>query len=131
MIPLKKNTHRTSRVGHEIQRFLSSLIVQGGLPPLAEHETPDRLIAITRVDVSPDVKNATVFYTHMDAAVEKAARLYFEAAASRIRGMMGQAIQFRHTPRLRFVIDLDVKKKSRIDSLLEKVGQLPPPEDEA
>ena len=113
--------------------------VRAALADLIETETADPRLAfvtITEADVTPDHEVATIYYSTLDPGVvsrdprrtggdripdadEVAAGL--EAAASRLRVMVGRRAQLRVTPELRFARDPVTDQLSRLDELLRGI----------
>ena len=84
------------------------------------------LVTVTGVRVSPDLAQATVFYSVLDdgddpedAAEE--AREGLQSAAGRIQATVGSETRMRRTPRLRFEPDPTVERARRIEDALREV----------
>lgn len=75
------------------------------------------LVSITDVDISPDIKNATVYLSIL-APEDKQNRQTFEAichAIGPIQFQLGRDLTGKYCPRLRF--ELDTKMKKTIETL--------------
>jgi len=77
------------------------------------------MITITDARMTPDLRDATVYYTVLgDAAAQSGTAAALESAKGMLRSTVGKALGLRHTPTLTFVQD-DVPEKARhIDALL-------------
>ena len=65
------------------------------------------VISITRVDISPDLENATVYVSVMDDEHSKEETIHALAtAAPFLRRQLKQRVSIRKTPNLHFVLDL-------------------------
>lgn len=113
--------------------------VREALADLIESEFADprlRFVTITEVQTTPDVKQATVFYTTLDPELvsrdpattggdrvaephEVAAAL--DAAAPRLQSLLAQRVRMRNTPRLRFEPDPVAAQAVRVEELLRDV----------
>lgn len=83
------------------------------------------LISVTEVDVSPDMKNATVYLSIM-AADETASSISYEAichAIGPIQMQLGRDLIGRYCPRLRFARDEKMKKTLQTLQLIEQAEQ--------
>lgn len=121
--------------------------VQAALADLIETEVADprlAFITITEADVTPDHEVATIYYSTLDPMVvsrdprrsggdripgasEVADGL--EAAAPRLRSLLGRRVKLRVSPELRFRRDPVVEQASRIDELLSSIDtdvEVPP-----
>lgn len=88
------------------------------------------LVTVTGVRVSPDLAQATVFYSVLEGENEEEAREGLQSAAGRIQGSVGAQTRLRRTPRLRFEPDPVVERATRIDAALREVKAHDDPHDE-
>lgn len=81
------------------------------------------LVSVTEVDVSPDIKNATIYLSILTPDNRKA-EITFEAichAAGPIQHQLGRDLTGKHCPRLRFEKDRKVKKTLETLRLIDQV----------
>ncbi|MCD0445297.1 30S ribosome-binding factor RbfA [Glycomyces sp. A-F 0318] len=81
------------------------------------------MVTITDARMTPDLREATVFYTVLgdeDQVKDSAAGL--ERATGHLRTTVGQALGMRHTPSLKFVADTVPDQANRIEELLAKAA---------
>jgi len=77
------------------------------------------MATITSVDVSPDLKNAKVFYSVLgDEARWASAQEGLAAAKAFIRRELGGRLHIRRVPDLAFVADRSLERAERIERLL-------------
>ncbi|MBA3390967.1 MAG: 30S ribosome-binding factor RbfA [Actinomycetota bacterium] len=88
------------------------------------------LVTVTGVRVSPDLGQATVFYSVLAGENEEEAREGLQSAAGRIQSSVGAQTRLRRTPRLRFEPDPVVERASRIDAVLREVKTHDDPDNE-
>ena len=103
---------RSQRVADQVARELASLLVE-------ELEDPRlRRVTVSGVDLSPDMRNATVYVT-LPGDADPAAAL---AALNRARGLMrrrlGERVRLKYLPELRFEHDTTLDRADRIEQLL-------------
>jgi ribosome-binding factor A len=79
------------------------------------------LVTITGVRVSPDLANATVFYSVLSGESAEEAQEGLQSAAGRIQAAVGAQTRLKRTPRLHFEPDPVVEQAARIESALREV----------
>jgi ribosome-binding factor A len=75
------------------------------------------LVTITGVDVSPDLRHATVFYAALgrhDAEIAEA----LEAAAKPLRAALGREVRLKYLPALHFREDPAIEAGERVEQIL-------------
>ncbi|MBI1733342.1 MAG: 30S ribosome-binding factor RbfA [Gammaproteobacteria bacterium] len=107
---------RNRRVADQVQREIAAM-VQVELDP-GKHG----LVTISGADVSPDLKQAKVFFTCIGGRLrpEELERCLNDQAAH-YRHRLASALTMRSVPRLQFCYDASVERGSRIHSLLESL----------
>jgi ribosome-binding factor A len=88
------------------------------------------LVTVTGVRVSPDLANATVFYSVLAGEDAEEAREGLQSAAGRIQAAVGAQTRLKRTPRLRFEPDPVVEQVTRIESALREVRSDDDPHEE-
>ena len=77
------------------------------------------MITITDTRITPDLREATVFYTVLgDVAAQAATAAALESAKGLMRSTVGKALGLRHSPTLTFVLDNVQENVKHIDELL-------------
>ena len=105
---------RTVRISEEMKREISA-IIQGELkdPRLS------RLISVTNVNVTKDLRYAKVFVSIMGNDEEKKNALDgLKSAAGFIRREVGHRIQLRYTPEIQFELDNSIEHGAYISKLI-------------
>ena len=80
------------------------------------------LVTVTNVRVSPDLRQATIFYSLLSGEDVEGAREGLQSSAGRIQATVGAQTRLKHTPRLRFEQDPVVENASRIEAALKKLN---------
>ena len=88
------------------------------------------LVTVTGVRVSPDLAQATVFYSVLAGADAEEAQEGLASAAGRIQAAVGTQTRLKRTPRLRFEPDPVVEQVVKIESALREVRPVDNPHDE-
>ena len=88
------------------------------------------LVTVTGVRVSPDLAQATVFYSVLAGADAEEAQEGLASAAGRIQAAVGTQTRLKRTPRLRFETDPVVEQVARIERALREVRPVDDSHDE-
>ncbi len=108
---------RADRVSGLIQEALSDLIKKN------IHDPRLAMTTITKVKMSPDLKQARVYFTiYGDDSKSEAAAKGFESARGFIKRSLAPRLGLRYMPDLKFFYDESFDYGSHIDQLLRKVS---------
>ncbi|MDE0830781.1 MAG: 30S ribosome-binding factor RbfA [Vicinamibacterales bacterium] len=106
---------RPERIGDQIRAEVSTLLLRSVRDPAL------RLITLTHVKVSRDLRHARVYYTApIDASAIETKR-GLRRAAPFLRGQLGRRVRLRHVPELTFVYDDSFEREQRIAQVLEEI----------
>lgn len=113
---------RSARVAELIQSELAELILREVKDPRVAN------IVITRVEVSPDLRNARVYFSrygegHGEEKEVQEGLKGLERAAGFLQGRIGERIRLKRTPRLRFEVDRNIAYSDEIDRLLHSIHE--------
>jgi ribosome-binding factor A len=107
---------RPERVAEEFREVLAEEI-----PRLKDPRVG--FVTVTRVEVSPDLRRATIFYTVMGKDRDhRATRAGLQSARSHLRGVLGQQVRLKFTPELEFEEDVGLAQVERVTELLRQIG---------
>ncbi len=113
---------RTVQVGGLLQKEISELLVRKTKDPRLE------MVTITGVEVSPDLKQARVYFSRFGASVEVQRVLEgLQSAAGFLKRELGQRMKLRHVPELEFIHDISFEYGDRIESLLKELNPVKEP----
>jgi ribosome-binding factor A len=119
-------TRRQERVSERIHHEISDLL---------QNEIRDprlTFVTVTDVEISPDLKLATVYVSALGDDEAKAAALAgLERASGYIRRELAQRLQMRVTPAVRFVLDESWERGARVDALLDSLHSSPSDDSES
>jgi len=108
---------RPERVGHLLQQRLAELFARGLKDPRLG------LVTITGVKMSPDLREARVFWTvHGEIEVRKDTALGLSAARGYLRHELS-TLGLRVLPDLNFTYDEAIDRGDRIEKLLREVHE--------
>ncbi len=118
-------SHRTERLGEEIRKIISEMLVKG---ELKDPRFSENMIGVSGVDVTRDGSYATVYVTCLSysgtslADAEKKALLEaFEHSQGYIRSVIGKAVKVRYVPVLLFKFDESFEYGARMDRILDEI----------
>jgi ribosome-binding factor A len=110
-------SRRTERVSGVLREEISRLLIEELQDPRV-----GRLVTVAHVEPSPDLQHAQVRITVLgDATAATGALAGLEAAAGYLRRKLGQRLQFKKTPELKFVLDESVREGDRVLDLLNSL----------
>lgn len=111
----KAPSQRQLRVGEELRHVLANIIERGDIrdPDLA-----GRVITVTEVRISPDLKNATVFVVPLGGGDCGPVLAGLKRARPFLRHEIARMMELRAVPNLSFEPDTSFDEASKIDALL-------------
>ena len=111
---------RASRVGEQIHKEISALLVRGLKDPRIGFAT------ITAVDVTSDLHLARVYFTVMgDEKVRSETEKGLKSSIPFIRRELGKRLRLRYVPDLSFQYDSSLEYGNRIEALLQEINEQP------
>ena len=109
---------RPDRVGDQIRSELAQLIARD------VHDPGIGFVTLTRVQVSPDLQVARVFYTVLgDEKARKNSARALERAAPFLRRQIGSRLRLKRVPELRFQYDEATAGADRIDQIINELHE--------
>jgi ribosome-binding factor A len=114
-------TDRQQKVAQLLQSIVASFI---------QHEAnTDPLITVTNVTVSPELKNATIYFTTIPAEKEADALIFLQRSATEMRQYVKKKMHIKIIPHLTFSVDYGERHRQHIDELVHETNtptSLPP-----
>lgn len=116
-----------SKPSYPRMRRVNSIIQQVIAEEVEELKDP-RLgfVSITGVETAPNLRNATVYFSTLDLERAEETRDALQAAAPRLRRILGDEVRLKYTPALTFELDRGVAGGERIDEILRGIEQEEP-----
>lgn len=127
----KPTYKRAERVADQIRMEVGDIIARKSKDPRLN------LVTVTKVDVSPDLRNARVYVTTLqggDSSINDV-MAGLEHAMGFIRSELGRRLELRYTPELIFRADVSGRQAERIWKILDELPtdstmDMESPEDE-
>lgn len=108
---------RPDRVAEAIREQVATFLAEGAKDPRIK-----AFVTVTAVDVTRDLRHATVFVSLMgDEAEKKSTMEGLGSVASHLRSVLGKTLRLRSAPEIHFRADESVARASRIESLLAQI----------
>ena len=107
---------RPDRVADQIRAELALLLSR------EVHDPGVGFVTLTRVQISPDLQVARVYYTSLgDEKSRHATARALERAAPFLRRQIGSRVRLRRVPEIRFLYDESIAGQDRIEQLLNEI----------
>jgi ribosome-binding factor A len=101
---------RQLKVAAQIQRIVAIVLLRDVADPRV-----DGLVSVTRVQITPDLRDARVYLSVLGGARTPATVIEgIQSAARHIQGEVAQGLALRFAPRLSFHLDESLKKQAEI-----------------
>lgn len=115
---------RPDRVADQIRGELATLLAR------EVHDPGIGFVTLTRVQISPDLQSARVFYTALgDETARTNSTRALERAAPFLRRQIGSRLRLKRAPELKFIYDESIAGQDRIEQLLNELHTAPAPDD--
>ncbi|MCC7406983.1 MAG: 30S ribosome-binding factor RbfA [Phycisphaeraceae bacterium] len=111
-------SHRKQQIEAMLQKAVSQLLATKLADPRLEG-----LVSITRVDLTPDFSDATVYVSVLPQRNEARALYGLSHAAGHIQSLLRKATALRTIPRLNFKIDGSLKKQDDVLDAIDRARQ--------
>jgi ribosome-binding factor A len=114
---------RADRVAEAIREEIATFLAEDAKDPRIT-----RLVTVTGVDVTRDLRHAKVFVSVMGSEAERTATYEgLASVAGHLRSRVGRALRLRLAPEIEFLPDESIARAARIESLLAQIkdGQRP------
>ena len=113
---------RLLRVGEQVRHALSDILMRG---EVHDETLAKRLVSVTEVRMSPDLRHATVFVKPLLGADEDAVIKALRTNTAYLQSEVARRVNTKYAAKLKFLADESFDEGSHIDKLLRdpKVAQ--------
>jgi len=109
-------SQRSHRIGDQIQKEISALLIKGLKDPRVG------FVTITAVEVTSDLHLARVYFSAMGSESEiKNTEKGLKSSVPFLRRELAKRLRLRYTPELQFQYDSSLAYGNRIDTLLRQI----------
>ena len=113
---------RPERVAEEFREILAEEIGRLKDPRVG-------FITVTRVEVPPDLRRATIYYTVLgEDRDHRRTKAGLRSATAHLRSVLGRQVRLKFTPELEFLEDVGLSQVERVAELLRKIERSRPDE---
>jgi ribosome-binding factor A len=107
---------RPDRVADQIRSEIASMLAR------EVHDPGIGFVTITRVQMTPDLQQARVFFTALgDEKTRRGSERALERAAPFLRRQIGSRLRLRRVPELTFLFDESIAGQDRIEQILNEI----------
>jgi ribosome-binding factor A len=118
---MKEFSTRQLKVGQEVKAILSEEFMRGDMYDPKTFKSIN--ITISEVQVSPDLRNATVFFIPF-AGIDKDRMVdVLTPLAGRLKGIIGKKMAIRNIPSLIFRLDQSFDEAKKMNDLINKIDK--------
>lgn len=117
-------SRRQEQVESTLRRAVSEVLLRNMSDPRVAG-----LVSVTRVAVTPDLREARVFVSVVPQRHEKRAIAGLRDAAGHVHAHVARAVRMRRVPRLEFRLDESIKKESAVLSAIDEAMKRTGPAD--
>ena len=108
---------RPERVADQIRAEVTEMIAR------ELHDPGVGFVTVTRVQVSPDLQHARVYYTSLgDETARRNSAQALGRASGFIRRQIGQRLRLRRAPEVHFHVDESIGHQDRVEQLLKEIA---------
>jgi len=113
------NYSRAERVGDLIQHEVANMILHGEIK-----DPRIGFVTITHVKLSPDLKDAKVYFSQIGTAKEKEkSRAGLNNSSGYIRRILARRLDLRHIPAMEFFFDDSLEYSEHIEQVLKDLKE--------
>jgi ribosome-binding factor A len=113
-------SRRIERINHLLRQEIADLLTR----EVKDSTLSSKLISITEVETSADLRSAKVYFSvYGDEDEIQAAREHLKRASGFLHYNLKERLDLRHTPHLEFVLDRSLQRGDRIMRLMRTIEE--------
>lgn len=119
---IKTVSRRNDKIAAKMRECFSKALTRGDFPILPAHENESKLpsiVTITYIDLSPDLRNATVYYVPLGGLHKEECAIFFKLQTHYFKDLIAKKLNLRYIPELLFKLDGAFEYSGKIDKLLK------------
>lgn len=114
-----RNYKRSDRVGDLIKEEVASMILHGEIK-----DPRIGFVSITHVKMSPDLKEAKVYFSQIGSEKEKEkSRQGLNNASGYVRRALAKRLDLKHIPVITFVFDESLEYSDHIEKVIKEIKE--------
>jgi len=113
------NYRRSERVGDLIKEEIASMVLHGAIK-----DPRIGFVTLTRVDLTPDLKEAKVYFSQIGSAADKEKSAQgLNSASGFVRRALAKSLDLRHIPKITFLFDDSLEYAERIERVIREIKE--------
>jgi len=108
-------SERTERVESLLRELVATFVVA--------EANPNPMITVTHVSVSPNLRDATVFFTTIPEDREQDALVFMKRSGTELRDYIKKRSNLKYIPNFIFEVDSGERARQYIDDLAKKIEE--------
>jgi ribosome-binding factor A len=119
---------RPERVAQFMRREIAEILEHR----LSDPRLAGLVVSVTDVEVTRDLSSARVFVSVLESGEARDRALAaLQSASGFVRHLLGQRLELREIPELRFLHDASIERGARVEELLRRIehGDTPPDDE--
>ena len=111
-------SYRAERTSEDVLRELSAILRE-----LKDPRVKEAMLTIVKIDLSRDLSSCKVFISSLKGIETSMviAKLLNKNAAGFVRHRLGQSLELRHTPEIKFIADGSLENSAHIAEILNNL----------
>lgn len=81
----------------------------------------DPMITVTRVDISPDLRRALIFFTTIPEEKQANAEIFLKRSAGEFRNFLKRNVALKRIPHIEFMLDAGERHRQHIDEVIRDI----------
>lgn len=118
----KTSSRKNDKIAAQIRECFSKALTKGDFPILPVHEIESKIptiITITYIDLSPDLRNAKIYYIPLGGLKKSECKAFFDLQTHYFKSLIAKKLKLRFIPDLIFKLDDSLDYSEKIDNLLK------------
>ncbi len=100
---------------------VTSLLTELTASYIQQEANTDPMITVTNVSVSPDLKNATIYFTTIPDGREQDALIFLKRSGSDLRSFVKKKANLKQIPHFEFAVDCGERHRQHMDEVVRKI----------
>jgi ribosome-binding factor A len=100
---------------------IEGLIKMAAADFVLKEANTDPMITITRVDISPDLRRAIIFFTTIPDDKQKDAEIFLQRSAGEFRHSLKKSVALKRIPHIEFLLDAGERHRQHIDKVMRNI----------
>jgi len=100
---------------------VETLIKEAAATFVLREANTDPMITITRVDISPDLKRALIFFTTIPERKQAEAQIFLKRSAGDFRRYLKQVAVLKRLPHVEFMLDAGERHRQHVDEVFRDI----------